>query len=341
MKHILCVGELLVDLTPTKPIRLAEPCYTPHAGGAVANVAVAIARLGGSVRFVGAFSADQFGQLLVQTLADNHIDIRYMQPVNNAPTTVALVTLSPGGQRHFSFFRQQTADTQLRAENLNWEAWHAAAICHVGGVLLSSEPGRSATLAAIEHTRHLGSLVSCDINLRPTLWDSFSTMHHTITKLVEQIDILKLSREEAELLNSGEECLTSDPLDLNELKSFGRTLLEQGPSLVIITLGADGTLLQTKQHQVAVPASPVPAVDTTGAGDAFMGTILYQLVQQGLSTPTDLLALSEHDLSKLGSLANLVAGLSCTRYGVISSLPYIDEVRSALDAQAKAPTPQE
>lgn len=326
MKHILCVGELLVDFIPMKPVRLEEACYTPHAGGAIANVAVAIARLGGAARMMGAFSEDYFGQLLVQALIDNRVDVRYMHLVKNAPTTVALVTLYPDGQRHFTFFREQTADSQLRAEDLPGMAWNDVAVCHVGGVLLSSEPGRSATLAAIERTRQVGSVVSFDVNIRGTLWDAPSTLHNVMRQVIDEVDMLKLSSEEAVLLTEGQGRVAADPVELDELKSMGTAFLEQGPRLVVLTLGAGGALLLTRNHQIEVPAIPIQPLDTTGAGDAFTGAMLYQLVQQGISTPADLLTLSEDALRNVGTFANLVAGLSCTRYGGISSLPYMQEV---------------
>lgn len=328
MKHIINLGEVLIDVIPTTQIRLGEACYSPFPGGAVANVAVAIARLGGLSRFIGGVSEDEFGRLLVQVLADNHVDTRYVCVIKEAPTAVALVTLHAGGQRHFTFFRQETADSQLQAEDLNWSAWHDAAVCHVGGVLLSTEPARSATLAAMDYTRQVGSIVSFDVNIRPSLWSSPDTIQETIAKAVDRADILKLSAEEAEY--TGEQSYASyapsEPLERSKLYALGEALLQRGPRLVIITLGAHGAVLLTAKHRVEIPSLPVRPIDTTGAGDAFMGAALYLLAQQGCYTPADLLALSEHDLSNLGSFANQVAGLSTTRYGGISSFPYMHEI---------------
>src|SRR5947209_7254745 len=191
---------MLIDVIPTTQIRLGEACYTPHPGGAIANVAVAIARLGGSSRFIGGVSEDEFGRLLVQVLTDNHVDAQYVHVVKGAPTAVALVTLQAAGQRRFTFFRQGTADSQLQAEDLNWSAWHDAAVCHVGGVLLSVEPARSATFAAMDYTRRAGSIVSFDVNVRPTLWESPADIRDTLAKAVERADLLKLSADEVEFI---------------------------------------------------------------------------------------------------------------------------------------------
>jgi sugar/nucleoside kinase (ribokinase family) len=325
MKYVLNLGEILVDFIPTARVRLGEVCYSPHAGGAIANVAVAIARLGGSSRFVGGIAEDEFGRLLEQTLIDNRVDTQYLSVIKGAATAVALVTLQADGQRHFTFFRQETADCQLRAEDLNWSAWHDAAICHVGGVLLSTEPARAATFAAMEHTRQVGSIVSFDVNVRSSLWASPADIRNTITRGVEQADLLKLSADEIELIGE-QSSLSAGPLDKSWLNTVGDALLARGPRFVIITLGAYGALLLTERHRVEIPQLPVRPVDTTGAGDAFMGAILYQLAQQGYNAPSDLASLSEHDLSQLGSFANRVAALSVTRYGGISSFPFMHEV---------------
>jgi fructokinase len=195
----------------------------------------------------------------------------------------------------------------------------------VGGVLLSTEPARSATLAAMDHTRQVGSIVSFDVNIRSTLWTSPAIIQETIVKAVERADILKLSAEEAEFISEPGNS-PSKPSEKSNLKTLGEALLERGPRLVIITLGAHGALLLTAKHHVEAPPLPVRPVDTTGAGDAFIGAVLYTLVQQGCYTPSDLQSLSEHDLNNLGSFANQVAGLSTTRYGGISSFPYMHEI---------------
>ena len=334
MKHIISLGELLIDLIPSTQVHLGETCYTPYPGGAIANVSVAIARLGGSSRFIGGVSDDEFGQLLVQVLADNHVDTQYIRVIKKAPTAIALVTLHAEGQRHFTFFRHETADSQLQAGDLNWSAWQDAAVCHVGGVLLSTEPARTATLAAMDYTRRVGSMVSLDVNVRPALWASSSDIRGTLAKAVERADILKLSAEEAAFV-SEQSSLPKDPHERSWLNMLGEALLEKGPRLVIITLGANGALLLTANHRVEEPARSVRPIDTTGAGDAFIGAALYKLVQQGCTTPSDLLSLSENDLSNLGNFAAFVAGLSVTSYGGISSFPFIFDVNDFSTYQEK------
>ncbi len=321
MKHIITLGEVLVDIIPSTQVRLGATCYAPHPGGAIANVAVAIARLGGSARFIGGVSEDEFGRLLVQVLDENRVDTRY-NVGKMAPTAVALVSLQADGQRGFTFFRQDTADSQLQVSDLNWSAWNDSAICHVGGVLLSSEPGRSATLAAMDYTRQVGSITSFDVNIRPTLWTSHDAIRDIVAQGVDRADILKLSADESEFVSDQR----TPPDERDGLIRMAESLLQKGPRLVILTTGARGALLLTANQRVEAHQLPVHPVDTTGAGDAFIGAILYRLVQQGCAMPSDLQTLSGRELIDLGNFANQVAGHSVTRYGGISSFPFMHEI---------------
>ena len=149
MKYVLCVGEMLIDFIPTAPLYALEgsdSCYRPHPGGAPANTAVAVARLGGASRFIGKFSYDAFGQLLIQVLQNNKVDSQYVCSTDEGTTALALVALQDDGQRHFSFYRNRTADTLLDASDLDWDAWHDVALCHACSITLSTEPSRTATL---------------------------------------------------------------------------------------------------------------------------------------------------------------------------------------------------
>jgi len=327
-KYIISIGEMLIDFIPDLPRSGGvggSPCYHPHPGGAPANVAVAIARLGGASRFIGKLSQDGFGQMLAQVLVDNRVDTLYLKTTRQAPTSLAMVTLLAGGERQFTFYRAGTADTLLEVSDLDWNTWQDAAICHAGSVSLSIEPSRSATLAALDYTHQAGCIASFDANVRPALWTSNADIQDAIEDVIGRTDVLKFSSEEAVFIGEME-AMPAAGADMKQLHALGVDLLTRGPSLVIITLNAQGALLMTADFQVEVPASPVSPVDTTGAGDAFMGAILYQLVQRNCSTPADLRRLSGEDLRDLGSFANRVAGLSITRYGGISSLPFINEM---------------
>ena len=329
MKYIISVGEMLIDFIPDMQALTGSEkklCYYPHPGGAPANVAVAIARLGGASRFIGALSEDGFGQMLAATLVKNHVDARYIQIVKDVPTTLAMVTLQANGERQFSFYRTGASDTQLKVEELDWSAWHDAAICLVESMAMSVDPARSTIFAIMQHTRQMGALVSFDANIRLGLWSSHAAIQQTISKVIERTDILKCSAEEAGFMDE----TSISPLErlaVPQLIALGKRLLERGPRLVMITLDAQGALLLTPECQVEVPAPPIRAIDTTGAGDAFMGAILYKLVQLEKATPTALQHLTEQDLRTIGAFANQVAAITCTRLGGIASLPFISEIK--------------
>ncbi len=329
MKYVLCVGEMLIDFIPTAPIHTLEggdSCYRPHPGGAPANVAVAVARLGGAARFLGKFSQDAFGQLLIGVLQNNTVDTQYVRSTHEGATALALVSLQDDGQRQFSFYRHRTADTLLDVSDLDWNAWHDVALSHACSITLSTEPSRTTTLTAMDHTRQVGAIVSFDINIRPAFWPSEQAMRDAMTEVVVRTDVLKLSVEEAYLFDVALQFATPEQANVAQLYQLGEQLLQKGPRVVIITLGSKGALLMTSTSRVEVPTVPVHAIDTTGAGDAFMGAVLYSLVKRGYASPADLAHLTQDNLHQMGVFANKVAAISCTRYGGIESLPFMREI---------------
>lgn len=328
MSSILFLGEALIDFIPHVGAAGDPLCYRPHPGGAVANAAVALTRLGGSARFVGKLARDSFGRMLLQVLQEYAVDTRFTLTTAQGQTTLALVTLQAEGQREFTFYRQRTADTLLEPGELDARAWEDVALCHAGSVLLAQEPARSATLAAIEQTRQRRLAVSFDVNARPALWPSEAELRATLDQVIAGVDLLKCSAEEAHFLDPVRPG-PLDPTDATGLQELARTLQARGPTLVIITRGALGAVLCTARHMLMVPASRQQAIDTTGAGDAFMGAVLYWLSVRGLTSVTHLTALTNAGLRALGTFASTAAGLSCTRPGGMTSLPTLRDVEQA------------
>ena len=196
MKYVLCVGEMLIDFIPTAPLHALEGsdvCYRPHPGGAPANTIVAVARLGGAARFIGKFSYDAFGQQLIQVLQNNKVNSQYVRSTHEGTTALALVALQDNGQRIFTFYRHRTADTFLDVPDLDWNAWHDVALCHACSITLSTEPSRTATLAAMDHTRQVGGIVSFDVNMRPAFWPSEQAMRSAMVEIVPRTDVLNLA----------------------------------------------------------------------------------------------------------------------------------------------------
>ncbi len=323
--YVLFVGEMLIDLVP-EPSGLNDiRGYLAHPGGSVANVAVALARLGGASRFVGKLSADDFGQMLLNVLGENEVDIRYVSTTAQANTTLVLLTSAIDGQRTFTFYRHRTADTLLEITDLSPQIWEKVAIIHTSSLLLASEPARSAMWAALDQAYLRGLLVSFDLNVRPAAWQTEAEVRETMSQVLARVDLLKCSAEEIHYLHPSWHTPLSST-DLPRLRECGYKLLEQRPSLVIITLGERGALLMTSQHTTEVPTRACETLDTRGAADAFMAALLRQLLEYQWITGTQLAALSKEQLQELGAFANKVAAISCTRYGGIQSFPYLEEV---------------
>jgi fructokinase len=325
---MLLVGEALIDLIPTIDRPGEPPCYRPHPGGAAANTAAALARLGGSARFVGKLARDSFGRLLLQVLQAQAVDTRFAPSSEQGNTALALVTLQADGEREFTFYRQRTADTLLEPGELDARVWEDVVLCHAGSVLLTQEPARAATLAALEQARQRHLTISFDVNARPALWTSEAELRAYLERALTYIDLLKFSTEEAHFLDPTRQ-QPLDPPDAANLLALARTLLARGPALIIITRGPLGALLCTARHMITVPAATLRAIDTTGAGDAFMGAVLYRLGAQERTGVPELAALTDNELRRLGTFACTAAGLSCTRPGGIASLPSLHEVEQA------------
>ncbi len=329
MRYVLFVGEMLIDLLPEPSGFNDIRGHLAHPGGSVANVAVALARLGGASRFVGKLSTDDFGQLLLNVLGENEIDIRYVPTTARANTTLVLVTQTINGQRTFTFYRHRTADTLLEVTDLSPQIWEQVAIVHASSLLLASDPARSTTWAALDQARERGLLVSFDLNVRPAAWQTEAEVREAISQVLARVDLLKCSAEEIYYLDPSWHTPLSST-DLPRLRECGHQLLEQQPSLVIITLGERGALLMTSQHTIEVPAQTGEALDTRGAADVFMAALLHQLVDGQWITGTHLAALSKERLQELGEFANKVAAISCVRNGGIRSFPYQEEVERSV-----------
>ncbi|CEP67771.1 Carbohydrate kinase PfkB [Moorella glycerini] len=315
---VVSIGEILIDFVGSPKGRpLAEATdFRRAAGGGPANVAVGVARLGGRTGFIGKVGRDAFGDHLEQILEENGVDTRGLLRDDEANTTLVFVALNEKAVPEFVFFRHGTADTRLDPAELPQEVLEDTRILHFSSVSLTVEPARGATLEAVRLARAAGAIISFDPNLRLSLWPDAVKARQEILAAMKLADVVKLNKEELRFLLGTEA----------ETVAAGVTaLLARGPRLVAVTLGEDGALLAGIESKVRLPAFPVQAVDTTGAGDAFMAgmlVVLAEAIQQG----EDLEALDSAWLERLGSWGNAAAALTCTRPGVIPALPAKEEV---------------
>ncbi len=310
MTSVLCIGEALIDfIAQTSAGDLsASELFRRAAGGAVANVAVGIARLGSASHFIGALSDDPFGHFLLRTLSSENVNVDNVRTVH-AHTTLALVARGKAGARDFFFIREPGADSCLTSSDVPSAAIARARVVHFGGVLLSSDPARSACLVAAASAASAGRLVSFDPNARPSLFASTDAMQEALQAGCSAAHLIKLSEE--------------------DLAAMGMRL-EEAPQLfnktthaVVVSLGARGCRWWYEDGSSGEIAAPkVDAVDTTGAGDAMMAAILWRL---DTAYDTRLSAETIADAARFGCAAGAAA---CLVEGAIPSLP----TRPTLDA---------
>src|SRR6185437_4293896 len=197
---VYCFGEALIDFHAEARSDCALPAFIPHAGGAPANVAVAVARLGDASAFVGMFGQDVFGDLLLRGLADAGVDTRHTRRTDAANTALAFVTHDAQGERSFSFYRPPSADLLFRDDDFDPAIFALGNIFHAGSCSMTETASAATTLQGMTHAREAGALVSFDMNLRPALWPRGEDPAPTIWRALALADFVKLSAEELTFL---------------------------------------------------------------------------------------------------------------------------------------------
>ncbi|XP_073151381.1 probable fructokinase-6, chloroplastic [Henckelia pumila] len=314
---VVCFGEMLIDFVPTTSgLSLAEAAAFKKApGGAPANVAVGIARLGGASAFIGKVGEDEFGYMLADILRQNNVNNEGMRFDPGARTALAFVTLRKDGEREFMFYRNPSADMLLQVSELDLELIKKAKIFHYGSISLITEPCKSTHIAATIAAKEAGVILSYDPNLRLPLWPSAESAREGILSIWNTADIIKISEEEICFLTNGE-----DPYDDNVV----RKLYHPNLRLLLVTEGQEGCRYYTKEFNGRVAGLKVESVDTTGAGDAFVAGVLSQL-----ATDTSLLQ-DENRLREALRFANACGALTVTERGAIPALPTRETVLDAL-----------
>lgn len=316
MKYgVTALGELLIDFTTYGTSENGMKLFEQNPGGAPANVLVALQNLGINTAFIGKVGDDMHGHFLKNTLNKFKINTDNLILDKDFFTTLAFVNLKDG-EREFSFARKPGADTQLKKEEIDVEILKNSKIFHFGSLSLTDEPSKTATLFSISEAKKNGLIISYDPNYRALLWDSKEIAIKEMRSVIKYVDIIKISDEETELL-TGEKSPSK----------AGDILLKQGVSCVVITLGADGALLKTKNFEIQSKGKKREAIDTTGAGDSFWGAILYKFI----TTNKTFSDLTENDGYEFLKFANCVAGLCIEKRGAIPAIPKLDEVLKDLE----------
>ncbi len=308
MPDILTTGELLIDFSPVQ-IEGYPNALCPNPGGAPANVAVQVSRLGISAGFIGKVGQDDFGVTLRECLKENHVSTCGLVTDPNFRTTLAFVQLDKHGDRSFTFYRNPGADTQLRPEEIAQNEVESCTFLHFGSLSLTTEPSRSTTLDLIEKARKMGKLISYDPNWRPPLWPSEEVGIAGMKLGLSLCDILKLSSEELVLLTG-----------VNSLCQGIEALHQMGAALVVVTLGPDGCAFSNGNGVIHQPTYDIPVVDTTGSGDSFWGAFLSRLYLGGYTTREKLRSLDNETLTEYCRFANGAGSICAANPGGIPAL---------------------
>lgn len=305
MNKIWVTGDAVVDLIPAN-----ENSYLKCPGGAPANVAVAVSRLGGNSAFFGRVGQDPLGRFMKKTLADEGVNTDFMLLDEAQRTSTVIVDLDDTGERSFTFMVKPSADQFMLPVDIPTFAENQW--LHVCSIALANEPSRSSTFQAMQQIKSAGGFVSFDPNLRDEVWVEPSEIRSVVLKAVEMADVVKFSDDELLFLTE------TDTLEagLDAVAKFQNTL-------ILITQGAKGALLITQGEQHLIAGKAVKPVDTTGAGDAFVGGLIAYLAQSNSWSEIEYIRQAVHWANGCGALAT-------THKGAMTALPLKNELTEYL-----------
>ena len=309
MIDIVALGEILIDFTPSGVNEQGIAMFARNPGGAPANVLAMNNRLGGTSAFLGKVGADGFGRYLRQTLTECGIYDAGLVEDNSIPTTLAFVQLNEQGDRSFSFYRKPGADMLLKPETIKEDWFKDAFALHFCSVSIGDFPMKDAHEKAIEYAANSGAIISFDPNVRLALLDDIDLLRKRINEFIPKADIVKISDEELEFITGKDSIEDALP-----------QLFTGRVKLVIYTKGSEGAEAYTKSVSASAPAEKVNAIDTTGAGDAFIGSLLYQLAEDGVTTDS-IVDLTEDKLEEYLKKSNGYCAKSVLENGAIASYP--------------------
>lgn len=310
-KKLIAIGEALIDFIPNKiGCAFGEVTeFAPKVGGAPANVCGAFSRLGGKSMLITQLGNDPFGHKIADELASFGIDTSAIRFTDEANTALAFVSLEKDGNRTFSFYRKPSADMLLAPAQIEEEWFGDSYAIHFCSVSLGDYPMKDAHIRAIKIARKNGMLVSFDPNLRFPLWNDKNKLHSRVNEFIPLCDILKISDEELEFI-TGE----------NDIKKAAPKLFAKGVKLIVYTCGKDGAYTFTENAGAFSAAEKVNAVDTTGAGDGFIGSFLWKLQSLGINA-ANISEADEYTLRKCLDFSNRFCAISVQSEGAIASYP--------------------
>ncbi len=309
---VLCIGEALIDMICTdRGSRLADgQNFLKKAGGAPANVAAAIAALGGQVDMAAKVGKDPFGQHLIDLLNEMGVNTKWIIQDPTSFTTFAFVSLMEDGERDFYFNRG--ADGQLSMADLATLNLNEYSIVHFGSATgFLPGPLQATYIDLLNKAKAAGALISFDPNYRHLLFPNNTARFITQSwHFIQSCDFFKLSDEEAMLIT-----------ELDTVDAAAAALRAKTNAVFAITLGKEGTLLSTSHGIEIISSIPITAIDATGAGDAFVGAVLYQLIG---TKPADMQAIAIEQWQTMIANANKAGARTCEYVGAMEAFKHLN-----------------
>jgi sugar/nucleoside kinase (ribokinase family) len=311
MSDVICMGEILVEHVSTADnVSLVHsPGFIKAPGGAPANVAVALQRLGLRAGFVGKVGRDPFGEYLRESLAQTGVDTTYLFVDEKVRTTAVYVAVWDDGRKDLCFYRNPGADMMLTADEISDSIFKGARCFHFGSISFIDEPSASAQKKALQIAQDKGLMISYDPNYRPTLWPDRQTAEKIIQDSFRHCHLAKVSEEEWQVATG-----------YDDLEAGIHAIMSKGVELLVISRGENGAIATNGDYRIELPGLEVDVIETTGAGDGFLGAILTELLPEREKTGS-LATLSEEKVRNALKIANAVGALTCKKPGAIPALP--------------------
>ncbi|MCF0187178.1 MAG: carbohydrate kinase [Bacteroidaceae bacterium] len=313
---VVALGELLIDFTENGLSEQGNPMLEANPGGAPCNVLAMLQNYGYKTSFIGKVGNDTFGKMLAETIRNVGIGTEGLVFDDKVHTTLAFVHSFPDGDREFSFYRNPGADMMLSADEVTEELITAGRIFHFGTLSMTDEVAEAATVKALKIAKENNMIISFDPNLRPPLWSSLDKAKEKIAFGMGFCDILKISDNEIEFFTE------ETDIDRGIAK-----IREQYPNirLVCATLGKDGSKAYYGERKVfCEPFLSNNTIETTGAGDTFMASMLKHVLEFGMED------LDEASLRDMLTTANAAASIITTRKGALKVMPTVDEIKALI-----------
>ncbi len=320
MINVICLGELLIDMVCSEKDTGLQGgnIFIKAPGGAPANVAVAISRLGLKCGFIGKVGEDPFGNFLINLLKNESVETSHLDKIEGVRTTIVFVGNKKDQSKDMVFYRNPGADMFLSSEQVKEDYFKRVNVFHFGSISLIDEKPREATHKGIEVAKKNNLIITYDPNYREDLWKGKTNPQTIMRSVIRDVDIAKISEEEWKIFTGEDDFIGGS-----------EALLREGVKVVIISMGGGGCFYYTKGFNGYVKGFEVNVVETTGAGDAFVGAMISWLVMNNVKKD-DLVSLNEDRVKEMLRFANAAGAMATTKIGAIPSLPVKEELEKFL-----------